>query len=174
MHDFSDLVRNGSDFTISALDVAQQNLIDQLQSNAATPLIKALQMVQLQRAIFVVGVFSIFDAILQKKLDSSNGFSKAEQLLCAAGEHALNKRFRDLQLAVNVLKHGRGRSYDELLLRASFVPFRVKLADQAFFYEGDVAEISTLIEVDNAFIKLCVEVIDEVSVALKTIIQNRL
>jgi hypothetical protein len=38
---------------------------------------------------------------------------------CAgAGELALKERFSEFQLAVNVLKHGRGRSYDALVAKA--------------------------------------------------------
>jgi hypothetical protein len=125
-------------------------------------------MVQLQRAICAVGMFSIFDAILQEELDCKDGFRKAEDLLVAAGQCALKERFKDLQLAVNVLKHGRGRSYDTLVQRASVVPFRVKLPDQAFFFEGDVSEVATLVEVDDAFVRLCAEVIHDVSVTISS------
>jgi hypothetical protein len=145
MHAFSELVQHSTAFTLNALGSAQQRLIEELQSSAATPLIKALQMVQLQRAISAVGMFSMFDAILQEELQCADGFRKAGELLEAAGEMALAERFGDLQLAVNVLKHGRGRSYDALVQKAGSLPFRVKLPNEAFFCEGDVAEVSTLI-----------------------------
>lgn len=56
----------------------------------------------------------MFDAILQEELQCADGFRKAGELLKAAGETVLKERFDDIQLAVNVLKHGRGRSYDDL------------------------------------------------------------
>ena len=172
MHDFSELVQHTTAFTLNALGSAQRGVIEELQSSAATPLIKALQMVQLQRAISAVGMFSMFDAILQEDLQCADGFLKAEELLKAAGEMALKERFDDLQLAVNVLKHGRGRSYNDLVKKAGSLPFRVKLQDEAFFCEGDVAEVSTLVEVDDAFVQLCAEVIHDVSLAINSMRQN--
>jgi hypothetical protein len=111
-------------------------------------------------------MFSMFDAILQDELHCADGFRKAAELLEAAGDVALKERFGDLQLAVNVLKHGSGRSYDALVQKAGSLPFRVKLPDEGCFCEGDVAEVSTLVEVDDAFVKLCAEVIHDVSSAI--------
>ena len=51
--------------------------------------------------------------------------------------------------------------------KSSDLPFRVKLPDEYFFNEGDVSEISTLVEVDDAFVLLCAEVIHAVSVAVR-------
>ena len=172
MHAFSDLVQRSTAFSLNALEVAQQSVIEGLQTSAATPLVKALQMIQLQKAISAVGMFSMFDAILQARLQCADGFREAAGLLESKGEVALSERFSDLQLAVNVLKHGKGRSYDALVQKASSLPFRVKLPDEAFFNEGDVAEVSTLVEVDDAFVLLCAEVIYAVSVSIQSANQH--
>ena len=166
---FEELTQHCTEFSLEALGEVQQKVIEELQTRSATPLIKALRMVQLQKAISAVGMFSMFDAVLQDRLQcEGGGFRAAEQLLEERGEVALNERFRDLQLAINVLKHGRGRSYDALVKKASALPFRVKLPDEDFFYEGDVAEILTLVEVDDAFLRSCAETIREVSLALRS------
>lgn len=73
------------------------------------------------------------------------------------------EQFCDLQLGINVLKHGRGRSYDALIKKARVLSFKIKLPNELFFSEGDVSEVSTLIDVDHAFLLLCAEVIREVS-----------
>jgi hypothetical protein len=125
-------------------------------------------MIQLQKAISAVGMFSMFDAILQGRLQCTDGFRGAAALLEAEGEVVLNERFSDLQLAVNVLKHGKGRSYEALVQKAGSLPFRIKLPDEVFFNEGDVAEVSTLVEVDDAFVLLCAEVIHAVSVSIQS------
>lgn len=166
MHDFSDLVRRGIAFNLSALEVARTQVIDAMQTSAATPLVKAAQMIQLQKAIYAVGMFSMFDAILQDRLQCVDGFKEVGVLLEANGASQLKERFADLQLAINVLKHGKGRSYDALVQKAADLPFRIKLPGEAFFDEGDVAEVSTLVEVDDAFLLLCAEVIHEVSVSV--------
>jgi len=172
MHPFSELIQRSTIFTLDALASAEQRSIDELQSSAPTSSIKALQMVQLQKVISAVGMFSIFDAILQDEKQCASGFQRAEELLEMVGEHSLKERFSDLQLAVNVLKHGKGRSYDALHARASLLPFKLKLPDQGYFCEGDVAEVLTLIEVDDAFVKMISEVIHDVSKAIQSIDQN--
>jgi hypothetical protein len=166
MHDFSELVQHSTAFSLQALGAAQKNTIERLQTSGATPLVKTLQMIQLQKAISAVGMFSLFEAALQDHLECADGFRKAGELLEAKGEVALKKRFSYLQQAVNVLKHGKGRSYDALVQKADSLPFRVKLPNEAFFDEADVAEVSTLVEVDDAFVLLCAEVIHNVSIAI--------
>lgn len=168
MHNFSELVESSIAFSLNALNAAQKNAIDGLQISAATSLVKTLQMVQLQKAISAVGMFSMFDAILQEQLQCPDGFKAAGELLEAQDEKALNQRFSDLRLAINVLKHGRGRSYDMLVKKSVSLEFQVRQPDEAFFNEGDVAEISTLVEVDDQFLLLCAEVIHGVASIVNT------
>ena len=167
MHPFNELIHRSTAFSLSALEAASQRVSESLEASGATPLVKALQMIQLQKAISAVGMFSIFDAVLQRELHCKDGFPEAMKVLAALGESALKDRFYDLQLAINVLKHGKGRSYDELVQKAASLPFRIKLPGEAFFEEGDVGEISSLIKVDNPFVLLCAEVIEAVSFAIK-------
>lgn len=167
MHDFDELIQHCTAFSLEALSDAQQRVVDALQTNSGTPLVKALQMVQLQRVVSAVGMFSIFDAELQARMDATDGFRAAEDALCRVGESELVEKFRDIKLAVNVLKHGHGRSYDELLARASSLPFRLRLPGELFFNEGDVGEVDTLIDVDDDFVRSCADVIRAVSTALQ-------
>jgi len=167
MHTFTELVDRCASFTLGALRDANERIHEELQSSAETRLVKALQMVQLQKAISAVGMFSLFEAMLQDGLSASDGFREAGEILDRAGESSLKERFEDLQLAVHVLKHGRGRSYDALVARAETLHFRVMRPGEAFFDEGDVSEISTLIEVDDAFVLDCAAVIREVSEAIR-------
>lgn len=163
MHRFTELVDHSTEFTLNALDLVTEKISEEMQTSGATSLVRASQMVQLQKVIMAVGMFSIFEANLQDGLDCRDGFTEAERILDGAGEVALKERFNDLWLAVNALKHGRGRSYNELVAKAGALPFRVKLPDEAFFFEGDVSEVSTLVQVDDAFVLNCAEVIRKVS-----------
>jgi hypothetical protein len=124
-------------------------------------------MIQMQKAVVAVGMFSLFEAILQDGLDCESGFSEANSTLKRAGEERLCIDFANFQRAINVLKHGRGRSYDELVQRADALPFRIKLPTEGFFFEGDVSEISTLVEVDDEFVRGCAKIIREVAVAIR-------
>jgi hypothetical protein len=167
MHTFTELVDRCTGFTLDALGRAERKLIEDLQTSAATHLVKSLQMVQLQKAISAVGMFSMFEAVLQDGLGCKDGFREAKEILDREREISLKDRFSDLQLAVNVLKHGRGRSYDELVAKAAGLPFRIKQPEERFFDEGDVSEVATLIEVDDAFVWSCVQVIQDVSAIIK-------
>ena len=114
-------------------------------------------------------MFSLFEASLQDGLNCRNGFGEAAKVLDDEGEQDLKERFDDLFLAINVLKHGRGRSYDALIAKVKSLPFRVKLPGESFFFEGDVSEVSTLIDVDDAFVQRCGDVISEVSEVIRRV-----
>jgi len=139
MHTFSELVDRCTAFTLDALSQAEGRLVEDLQTSAATSLVKSLQMVQLQKAISAVGMFTMFDAILQDGLCCRDGFLEAKEILNREGEILLKERFSVLQLAINVLKHGRGRSYDELTAKGPELPFKIKQPVEFFFCEGDVS-----------------------------------
>jgi hypothetical protein len=169
MHSFTELIDRCTTFTLETLREANERTIEALQTSSATSLVKTLQMIQLQKAILAVGMFSIFEASLQEGLSCSNGFGEAKKILDNEGELDMKERFDDLFLAVNVLKHGRGYSYDALVAKADVLPFRIKLPDESFFSEGDVSEVSTLIEVDDAFVQLCGNVISDVSEVVRRV-----
>ena len=163
MHDFDDLIYRSTAFTLNALKEVKSKVIDELQTNGSTIVVKNLQMIQLQKAIIAIGMFSLFDSILQKGLARSNGFEKAKKMLIQTGNNELLNRFEDFICAINVLKHGQGRSYNALVAKSDSLPFKIKLPGENFFDEGDVSEISTLIEVDDKFVLNCAELIRQVS-----------
>lgn len=167
MHAYDELAQQGLNFSLAALNEAYEKVVEALQTSADTQLEKALQMVQLQKAILAVGMFSMFEAMLQDELSCKNGFTEAKNLLDAKGETVLRESFDDLYLSINVLKHGRGNSYDALVAKANTLPFRVKLPNENYFDEGDVSEVRTLIDVDDAFVHRCAAVIREVTEVLR-------
>ncbi|AMQ28391.1 TPA: hypothetical protein JBD08_07010 [Legionella pneumophila subsp. pneumophila] len=167
MHEFTDLIYRCTTFTLASLREANERVIEELQTSSATTLVKALQMVQLQKAILTVGMFSMFEANLQDILGCKNGFARAKEILKNKGQSTTKERFDDLCCAINVLKHGRGDSYNTLVKKAKNLPFRVKLPHESFFSEGDVSEVSTLVEVNDEFVLYCLDVIREVSVSVK-------
>jgi hypothetical protein len=166
MHPCSDLVETCIAFNLDALARAERDVLDKLQASGATRLVAALQMIRLQKAIMAVGLFAMFDASLQTRLGCPDGFRAAGERLERLREVALRQRFLDFQSAINVLKHGRGTSYDRLVTNAGMLPFRIRRPDEHFFDEGDVSEPDNLIDVDDAFVKSCASVIREVSDAI--------
>ena len=169
MHSFTDLVDRCAVFTIDNLNKVNEKTIKELRTSGATSLVKTLQMIRLQKTIFSVGMFSIFESILQEGLSCINGFDEAKKILDEEGEVDIKTRFNNLILAINVLKHGRGHSYDALVVNAKSLPFKIKLPEETFFFEGDVSEVSTLIQVDDAFVELCGDIIREVTVVIRRV-----
>nr|WP_315166688.1 hypothetical protein [uncultured Flavobacterium sp.] len=163
MHRFEDLIYRSTSFTLGALEESNSKIIEALQTSGSTILVKNLQMIQLQKAIFAVGMFSMFDATLQNQLSCKNGFEGAKNVLKKKQNLELHDRFDQFICAINVLKHGEGRSYDALVSKSELLPFRIKLLGKNFFDEGDISEINTLIEVDDNFVLDCADLIDKVS-----------
>ncbi|MFB9037774.1 hypothetical protein [Xanthomonas arboricola] len=166
MHPFTELATRCVVLTSGLLDETRTHVLAELQESGATSLVKALQALELQGAIVAVGMVAMFEAALQEALGSENGFRETERLIESAGQPELRARFTDVQLAVNVLKHGRGRSHNDLLARRDALPFRVRAEDE-FFEEGNLSEIATLVQADDAFLHHCSETIDLVAAVVR-------
>lgn len=119
-------------------------------------------MVQLQKVILAVGMFSIFDSELQIALSCKNGFKKARELLVDKGEIELEHQFENFILAINVLKHGQGSSFD-ILAGKNDLPFEIISMNSSLYDEGDVSQVNTLIKVDDTFAMDCAQLITQVS-----------
>ena len=163
MHNFDELIYRSTAFTLSALEELNSKEIESFGTGASTTNVKSLQMIQLQKAILAIGMFSLFESILQEGLSCRNGFEEAKKALIKNEKVDLHSRFDDFICAINVLKHGRGRSYNALVAKSEVLPFKIKLPNKNFFFEGDVSEISTLIEVDDNFVLNCAELIEQIS-----------
>lgn len=166
MHPYSELATRCAALTDGLMEENRAHVLAGLQVSGATRLVKALQAIELQGAIFAVGMVAMFDAALQDALECKDGFQEGLKIIEQAGDTDLVDRFRNVQLAINVLKHGRGRSHKELLARREQLPFRVRAEDE-FFDEGDVSELANLIKVDGSFIHYCSETIDLVAALVK-------
>lgn len=167
MHSFEDLIYRSTSSTLNTLKNSNSKIIEELQTSGSTILVKNLQMIQLQKTIFAIGMFSMFDAILQGQLSCRNGFEGAKKILKEKQNLELLNRFDEFICAINVLKHGEGKSYKTLVSKYESLPFKIKLHGEMFFDKGDVSEIETLIEVDDNFVLNCANLIEMVSNELK-------
>jgi hypothetical protein len=168
MHSFSDLAYRCSLFTTDSLNDVEEKTVEALQTSGATSLVKTLQMARLDRIIFAVGMFSVFEALLQDKLNCKDGFREAKRILEQSGDTLLLSKFEDLELAINALKHGQGRSYNTLIAKnGGSLSSKIKLPNEYFFDEGDMSEVFTLIDVNDNFIFSCVDIISQVSDIIK-------
>ena len=167
MDRFGELIARCVNFMIRALNEASDaNLGD--GCDASTTFVKNAQAFQLGKVVLAVGIFSIFEARLQDSLNCSDGFTELRKILSNANKQNLALRFEQFAAAVNVLKHGRGRSYDWLLSR-DVLPFVVKTRDQHFFFEGDVSEPDTLVLVDDEFVRSCGELVEASIEAVRSV-----
>ena len=156
-------------FTLDQLDELDSTIINELQTSSATRHIKNLQASNIQRVVTAVGIFSIFEAVLQKHFEQEDGFafSTGRKQLIEKGHTELEIRLSQFKDAVNTLKHGSGSSYLRLLSQSDSLPFRIKKTTKGFFDEGNVSEVDTLILVDREFVQNCVQLIEDASVALE-------
>ncbi|MFC3881043.1 hypothetical protein ACFOSV_12690 [Algoriphagus namhaensis] len=166
MHRFSDLVSNVVSSTLHDINRRHLKISEELQTKANTSLIIGLKTLKMQKAILVTGMFSMFEAELQKELSCENGFKECKKFLLEIGNNKLVSQLQISLDAINVLKHGKGRSYNRLVEKSKDLPFVIKLPNQDFFFEGDVSEIKTLIEVDDDFINYCLSIISDVDSAI--------
>ncbi|UCS93944.1 hypothetical protein KZP23_02605 [Echinicola marina] len=134
MHSFDELIYDGTTHTLKSLQETSMGIFSQLQHSGRTSLVKGLQMINLQKAVLATGMFSIFEADLQRELDCDHGFKEVKKVLLNNGEIELEDRFNKFILAINVLKHGKGKSYDLLVEKSESLPFRIKLPEEYFFF----------------------------------------
>jgi hypothetical protein len=173
MERFSELIGRCASFMLNALNAASATNFGD-GSNASTVFVKTAQAYELGKVVTAVGIFSIFEAQAQKRLNCADGFAELRRILISANKAELALRFEQFATAVNVLKHGRGRSYDWLLSRTGSLPFVIKAPDQHFFSEGDVSEPDTLVLVDDAFVNACAELVQALTATVSSLSQSHL
>jgi hypothetical protein len=155
-----------ADFTLHHTHEAEQQTFRELETSGATRLVNALRLFRLQRAILAVGMFSMFEALLQSKLKWTEPFSQLDDYLRRHNKPDLASAITDYRLAVNVLKHGEGKSHQELLARADKLEFKVRADGDHFHEEGDVSDVGILVDVDDQFVRRCAELIEQASEAI--------
>jgi hypothetical protein len=124
-------------------------------------------MLTMRATIVATGTISVFEALLQQSLGWEQPFARLDKHLREHGLDDVAERFLDYRDAINVLKHGAGRSHDRLLGRKARLDFAVRALDEPFHEEGDISEISTLVRADAAFVRSCGRLIADVARALR-------
>ena len=161
------LIADAVAFTLRHAEEVEQQVLEALQTSGATSHVNALRMLGMQSAIIAIGTLQAFEGLLQQKKGWKDTFQELDRTLRAAGHADLADRFIDHRDAINVLKHGDGRSYQKLLARRDALPFVVKAKGDRFFDEGDVSEGIRLVDADHAFVRQCSDIVQEVVEALR-------
>lgn len=159
LHQYSELVYRTAVFTLKALREADERTREGMGTTIA---VKNLQATRLQKAITAIGMFSLFESVLQGALNCKDGFVEARRCMKLQEQSAMAERFSLFFAAVNVLKHGQGASYDSLL-RSGHLPFRIERPNAPLFVEGDATGIAMLVDADDQFVLDCAQIIRDVS-----------
>lgn len=171
LHDI-DLVPLAAQYSIAGHERAEAENLARLDQSGATEFINAARMMTMRATILATGTISVFEALLQQSVGWAQPFAMLDKHLRTHGLDDLAERFLDFRDAINVLKHGAGRSHDRLLARKDRVDFAVRALEQPFHKEGDVSEISTLVRADAVFVKNCGRLIADVVCALRRTIPD--
>ncbi len=152
-----------ANFVLSNAAELEQHVLKELETSGATRHVMTLRMIRVQRAVLAIGMFSLFEALLRTKMNWTQPFDELHRYLNKHDKGHLASAFIDYRLAVNALKHGRGRSHTELLARGSSLDFKVRAAGDLFGEEGDISEVDVLVDADEQFVRRCAELIEEAS-----------
>jgi len=79
MHNFPELGYRCAGFTLSFFVDAEEKTLQALDTSAATPFIKTLQMIRLNKTILAVGIFSVFEAMLRNASGVPMGLRKQKR-----------------------------------------------------------------------------------------------
>lgn len=134
--------------------------LDRLQDEGSSHVVNVMRSAQMRMVMVAVGGFSMLEGILEQTMGWAAPFQELDRNLRDQGLASTADEFMTFRLAINVLKHGYGQSYERLLRREN-LPFRVKARDEYFFEEGDVSEIPGLVLVDDDFVRSCALIIEK-------------
>lgn len=101
------------------------------ENGGQTVFVNGLRMATVEIEVTVVGVFSLFEARMQPNFPRGSFFKQLRKHLIEAGQSELADQVHYYYLAVNVLKHGRGSSYEELR-KVPNLPFVLKQPEDIF------------------------------------------
>jgi hypothetical protein len=173
MHSYSELVGRCAAFTLDSLNEVNEKTMEALQKSRSTNLVKTLQMINLQKTIIAIGMFTLFEGILQDILKSEHGFKEVKAFLKTQDQDVVLEKFIDLELAINTLKHGRGRSYNNLITKnGGTIKNYIRELNQKVQFEDndeDISDVNTLIEVNDTFVYECTSIISLISTLLKKV-----
>ena len=161
MQRFIQIISESTETHIENFNRIEGLIYTELEDSGSTRLVLTLQKMQWERAIFAIGMFSLFEAVIQNeiKVEKGSAFKELKQKLEKNNKIVLLENFELFYYAINVLKHGKGASYTKLLEKRNSLPFEITPANTSFRNKGDISEIETLIYVDDKFLESCLAVI---------------
>ncbi|SEW22540.1 hypothetical protein SAMN05444851_2276 [Aliiroseovarius sediminilitoris] len=151
---FEELLAASKAMEKNALEV-EDAAIDQLQKGAASNyLVCSLQRASVQKEVIALGFINRCEFLLQSHFpEQKHIFTHLERVFEDKKQADLSKSVRAIRLLNNVLKHGEGRSLDELR-KENGLWFAVKSEGEHFFDEGDVSEVESIVDTRGVFLEI--------------------
>lgn len=169
-----DLLTGSCNLLLPFIEEREAEALEILSHSGSTVAVNSLRGLRVQKTTIVVGMFSIYEAVLQDEFGFGNyAFRELKKIVSDAGESEISDTFESYQLAINVLKHGKGSSYEQLLTLVPNLEFKVRGDGSDFDEEGDVTDGQFLIQVDSSFVRRCAEVIEGSLAALRDAVKQR-
>ena len=128
----------------------------QLTESASTHLLVGVDVCLCECAASAVGCVSLYESRLKKTFGWAVPFKELQEWLSQNNQSALALEVELLVMAINVLKHGEGRSLSTLQNFAGKLPFDLHLGDGEF----DVCFQPELISVGPDFVEYCADLIE--------------
>lgn len=172
LDDIDTLVAAGRS-TARQMQAVLDELFEALQTSGATRLLSGVDICHTQLATSSVGVFSIYESRLQSGFGWGNPFDEVMKRVNAAGHCHEAKQFDNYRLAINVLKHGTGKSHNKLLDRHDQLEFEVQKVFGDLNQEGDVCPPSDLVVVSVQFLERCCDLVEQTWKVVKFTAPNR-
>jgi len=144
---------------LPVLREAEESAIEMAENGLSTIGLRGVKSVKIQRAIVLVGMFSLLESALQAELDWKEPIRELKRVLGERGESSLASSVQRYELVVNTLKHGFGRSHTALVddQERSFA-VRRGLGDMDPDEYVDIDNL--LVDVTNALVEECADTIE--------------
>ena len=169
-----ELLTRCAEFTLGHSEKIHGRVQGKFKTSSRTPLVNTARLIRLQAAVLSVGMFSIFEAMLQDQMSwEKEAFEKLNRHFNQNENAELARTFDNYRLAINVLNHGRGHSYNQLVERKSELEFKIKGLNEDFFFEGDISEVNILVDADGIFARRCAALIEEVAALINNTSPNQ-
>ena len=156
-----DLLTSSCNLLLPLIEEHEDQAFKILEVSGATSAVNALRALRVQKTTLAIGMFSMYEAVLQDGFGFGKyAFDDLEKKLKSDGHIDIAKDFEKYRLAINVLKHGSVRSYDDLLKFLPDLEFNIQGDGSEIFEEGNVNVGQFLVHVDSTFVRRCAELIE--------------
>src|SRR5262249_48278658 len=75
------LLSRCAEFTLSHSECVEKKILTELQTSAATPLVMGLRLIRLQSVVLTIGMFSLFESLLQTHMAWQQPFAELRKYL---------------------------------------------------------------------------------------------